>query len=140
MTIENTGASGPIADPEPGSDAPEYSVLIYGEESYWEDVPPERLPQIYAPFEEIGRRLAEAGHVESGGVELQPAATAVFVRSGVVGVAGGAHTALPEQLGGIFIIRTHDVDDVARIFAEVFAGEPYLFEIRPSVSPEDTPM
>lgn len=122
------------------SDVREYLVLIYGDESYWADVPEEKLPELYAPFEELGRRLAASPHTEITGVELQQASSATFVRGGVVGVTAGPLAELAEQLGGAYLIRTADVESLARLYAEVFASEPYLFEFRPVMDPEDSSM
>jgi hypothetical protein len=109
---------------------PEYLVLIYEDESRWENPDPDQFNQIMAGHMAFGEKHAKALR---GGNALQPTVTATSVRSDGSGgftVTDGAFTESKEALGGYYLIDAADLDEALRIAKEVpapFGG----VEVRP---------
>ncbi len=82
-----------------------YMILIYGKESDWEDVPPERAGEIMGAYNAYTEKLKAAGVFVSGD-ELNVVATAKSVR-GLSGtqVVDGPFVDTKEQLGGYYLIE-----------------------------------
>ena len=81
-----------------------YMILIYGRDSDWADVTPERAAEIMAAYHAYTERLkAAGGHV--AGDELQPIASAKSVRGvGGTRVVDGPYVDTKEALGGYYLI------------------------------------
>ena len=82
-----------------------YMVLIYGKESDWEDVSPERAGEIMGAYNAYTAKLKAAG-VHVSGDELNVVSTAKSVRGlGGSSVVDGPFVETKEQLGGYYLIE-----------------------------------
>ena len=77
--------------------------------------------------------LRKNGHF-AGGEALQPASTAVTLRSrgGKVMATDGPYTETKEQIGGILILEADDLDHAIRLMSEHPGVRGGPFEIRPA--------
>jgi hypothetical protein len=79
-------------------------ILIYGKESDWADISPERAAEIMAAYYAYTDKLKAAG-VHVAGDELNVVATAKSVRGvGGTQVVDGPFVDTKEQLGGYYLI------------------------------------
>ncbi|WP_182112393.1 MULTISPECIES: YciI family protein [unclassified Actinotalea] len=117
----------------------DYVLLLHGDEREWRDADEAAVAQAYGEHDEFSRLCGERGHEILGGEELRLSETSLVVRSreGEVQVTEGPFTETVEQLGGYYVIRTADVQDLARL-AAMLAGTGAV-EIRPIVRPTDQP-
>ena len=82
-----------------------YMILIYGEESAWADLSPERAAEIMGAYGAYTETLAAAG-VLLGGDELDVIAKAKSVRGvGGTHVVDGPFVDTKEALGGYYMIE-----------------------------------
>jgi hypothetical protein len=82
-----------------------YMILIYGKESDWEHVAPERMGEIMGAYNAYTEKLKAAGVYVSGD-ELNAVATAKSVRGmGATHVVDGPFVDTKEQLGGYYLIE-----------------------------------
>jgi len=108
----------------------EYLVLIYEDETTWDNVEPELSGKIMAEHQSFGERHAKA---ICGGNALQPTSTATSVRkdtSGSYTVTDGAFAETKEALGGYYLIEAADLDEALAVARDVpahFGG----VEVRP---------
>lgn len=108
---------------------PEYLVLIYEDESRWENPEPGQFDQIMAGHQAFGDKHAKALR---GGNALQPTSTATSIRADGSGfaVTDGAFAETKEALGGYYLIDAADLDEALRIAKDIpapFGG----VEVRP---------
>ena len=82
-----------------------YIILIYGKESDWVDISPERAGEIMGAYNAYTAKLKAAGaHV--AGDELNVIATAKSIRgAGGAQVTDGPFVDTKEQLGGYYLIE-----------------------------------
>lgn len=108
----------------------DYLVLIYEDESRWENADPETFGQILANHRAFGEKYR--GSIR-GGNALQPTAAATSIRndaSGASTITDGAFAETKEALGGYYLIEAADLDEAMRIARDVpapFGG----VEVRP---------
>lgn len=119
--------------------AQQYVVLLHGDEQVWAAADEAQRAEAYAAHGRFMELCAERGHTVTGGAELAPAATSRLVRvtepGGAPVVSDGPFTEVVEQLGGLYVIETDDVDDLAQLVAGLLLGpEDGTVEIRPAVS------
>jgi len=108
----------------------QYLVLIYEDETGWEDANPEEFGRMMAEHQRFGER-----HQASirGGNALMPTATATSVRRELGGepvVTDGPFIETKEALGGFYLVEAEDLDEALAIAREVpapFGG----VEVRP---------
>lgn len=82
-----------------------YMILIYGKESDWENVTPERAGEIMGAYNAYTEKLKAAG-VHVAGDELNVVATAKSVRGvGGTQVADGPYVDTKESLGGYYLVE-----------------------------------
>jgi hypothetical protein len=82
-----------------------YMILIYGKESDWEGVSPERAAEIMGAYHAYTDKLKAAGAYVAGD-ELNVVATAKSVRGvGGTSVVDGPFVETKEQLGGYYLIE-----------------------------------
>ena len=111
----------------------EYAVLLYADETKWEELDAESRSKVYADHTEFMRLLEERGHKMTGGAELRATSTARTARGSAdsVAVTDGPFAETAEQLGGFYLIETDDVDDLVQLVGIISDGDP--IEIRPCV-------
>ncbi len=109
---------------------PEYLVLIYEDESRWENADPDQFDKIMAGHQAFGEKHSKSLR---GGNALQPTASATSIRaegSGSFTVTDGAFAETKEALGGYYLIEAADLDEALRMAKDVpapFGG----VEVRP---------
>ncbi len=82
-----------------------YMIVIYGKESDWASIPPERAGEIMGAYRAYTEKLKASG-VYIAGDELQPSANAKSVRGeGGSKVVDGPYVDTKEQLGGYYLIE-----------------------------------
>ncbi len=82
-----------------------YLLLIYGEESAWADISPERAGEIMQAYNAYTEKLKQA-RVHIGGDELDVVAKAKSVRGiGGTQVVDGPFVDTKEALGGYYLIE-----------------------------------
>ncbi len=108
----------------------EYLVLIYEDESGWDNVDTETFDRVMEGHRKFGEANASALR---GGNALQPTGTATSLRkdgSGGFTVTDGAFAETKEALGGYYLIDAADLDEALAIAKQVpapFGG----VEVRP---------
>lgn len=115
----------------------DYAVLLYGDETKWDDADDATRTAVYADHTEFARLLEEGGHEIIGGAELRSTRQAKTVRgtSDEFTVTDGPFAETAEQLGGFYLVRTDAPDDLYRLAAMLSAGES--IEIRAIVPSEE---
>ena len=109
-----------------------FTLLLYGDESFWAESTPEQIAETMGVWEAFDRELTEAG-VMLGGEGLTPTTEATTVR-----IAGGdvVHTDGPfaetrEQLGGFYLLDCRDLDEAIRWAAKIPGAQGGTIEVRP---------
>jgi hypothetical protein len=112
-----------------------YMILIFGDEQQWDAMSPEAQQAHDAAHVTFS---AAAGSRIIGAGELEPASTATTVRSDSAGgltTTDGPFLETKEALGGFYLLKAADLDEVLGLVAElpeVRAGHSGV-EIRPLV-------
>ncbi|GIG23434.1 hypothetical protein Cch01nite_41580 [Cellulomonas chitinilytica] len=112
-----------------------YLVLLHGDEHVWaarDERLRERTDEDHRIF---GARCAENGHKIVGGEELQHSSTSILVRrpaDGPIQVTEGPFAETAEQLGGLYLVETDDLDDLVQLVGAL-QRESETAEIRPVV-------
>jgi hypothetical protein len=106
-----------------------YLVLIYEDESEYENAAPEVVGEVMRAHEEFAAGVEQLGAKLLGGEALEPTSTATSVRGGGE-VTDGPFAETKEALGGYYLIDAPDLDTalaVARSCPARFGG----VEVRP---------
>jgi hypothetical protein len=108
----------------------QYMLLIYGNDTEWEQRSEEERSAIYAEYGAV----AQAPGIK-GGAELQPATTATTVRvqNGDVLTTDGPFGETKEVLGGYFLFEADDLDAAIDIASRIPAARHGAVEVRPVV-------
>jgi hypothetical protein len=109
-----------------------YLLLLFGDESSWENAGEEELQAEMAAFEEYDRQVREAGVVVAS-EGLQPTSTATTMRmvSGERVLTDGPFAETKEQLGGFYVLECKDLDDALQWAERCPASKDGSIEIRP---------
>jgi hypothetical protein len=108
----------------------QYLILIYENESAWENVDPDTFGRIMRSHQAF---TAENADALRGGSALQPTTAATTVRhdeSGRVTITDGPFAETKEALGGYYVVEVADLDDALALARQVpapFGG----VEVRP---------
>lgn len=108
----------------------EYLILIYEDESAWENPDPDTFAEIMSDHQSFGERNAGALR---GGNALQPTSTATSLRRNLAGdftTTDGAFAETKEALGGYYLVDAADLDEAIALAKQVpapFGG----VEVRP---------
>jgi hypothetical protein len=109
-----------------------YLLLLFGDESSWENPSEEELQAEMAAYEEYDRQTQEAG-VMVAGEGLQPTSTATTMR--VVGgervLTDGPFAETKEQLGGFYVLDCKDLNDALEWAERCPASRNGSIEVRP---------
>ena len=108
----------------------QYMLLIYGNDTEWEQRSDEEKNAIYA---EYGAVSQSAGVKD--GAELQPATTATTVRvqNGETLTTDGPFPETKEALGGYFLFEADDLDAAIEVASRIPAARTGAVEVRPVV-------
>jgi hypothetical protein len=109
-----------------------YLLLLFGDESSWENMSEEEGQAEMAAYEVYGREAVEAG-VFVAGEGLQPTSTATTMR--IVGgdrvLTDGPFAETKEQLGGFYVLDCKDLNDALAWAERCPASGNGSIEIRP---------
>jgi hypothetical protein len=119
-----------------GEHAMKFICLGYMEEKAWDAMPKTRQDAVIEECFAYDDKLRKNGHWVDGGQALQTARTAVTLRwkNGKVVVTDGPFAETKEQLGGIGVLETRDMDQAVELLSK-HPGvrlSPFAFEIRPA--------
>jgi hypothetical protein len=112
----------------------QYMLLIYGAESLWDGLTPEKLAEEMGAFRAYSEELVKAGKMV-GGHQLQPEATAksISLLNGKRRVLDGPYVEIKEALGGYYLINAESLEEAMQ-WAEKCPGARYGgIEVRPLV-------
>jgi hypothetical protein len=111
-----------------------YALLIYAEESAWEDAPDDERRAVHQRYTNYGKWLADQGWVR-GGEELASSslATCVRVQDGRTMTTDGPFTETKEQLGGFYLIECDNLDQAIEAASRLPAADRGIIEVRPVV-------
>ena len=107
-----------------------FAVLLYQDETIWQNATPEEQERYYAEHDAFSRAVPERGCSIVGGEALVGvrSATTVRRRGEILDVTEGPFAETTEQLCGFYNVEAPDLDvltDLLRLLPE------YTFEIRP---------
>jgi hypothetical protein len=91
----------------------QYLILIYENETGWQDAKPEDYQQAMEAHNRFARQVGELGGQILGGNALQPTSTATTIRGDIV--TDGPFAETKEALGGFYLIEAKDLDHALAI-------------------------
>jgi hypothetical protein len=108
-----------------------YALLLYGDESVWQDATPEQRAEVYAKHNAFMDMLRERNAIV-GGAELAHSSTATTLRRGPEEalVTDGPFAATTEQLAGFYLVEARDLDEALEFARALPSGN---VEVRPMV-------
>jgi hypothetical protein len=112
----------------------QYMLLIYGDESMWAGLPPEKVSEVMGAYFAYTEALAKAGKLKAGD-ELQPisAAKTMSRLGGRHSVVDGPFAETKEQLGGYYLIEADSIEEALEWAAKCPGAEYGRIEVRPVV-------
>jgi hypothetical protein len=118
----------------------QYLLLIYEEESYWQELPPEQMANELKPWREYADWLREKGWYV-GGQALQPTPTAKTVREreGKTLTTDGPFAETKEQLGGYYLVECDDIDEAVEAASRIPSVVRGSIEVRPIMDFSEVP-
>ena len=108
-----------------------YTILIYGDESYYGSLSEEATQALMDAHGAFAQAVGTLGGTLLGGEELNSVTTATSVRDGLV--TDGPFVETKETLGGFYLIEARDLDHAVEIAKLCPAGTGGV-EVRPVVS------
>ena len=103
----------------------DYAILLTGDEDRWAKATEEQRAVTFARHDEFAKALGDRGHVVTGGAELAHSRGTKVVRGsrGAVSVTDGPYAEAAEQLGGFYLVRTDDLDDLLDVCGILADGD-----------------
>jgi hypothetical protein len=109
-----------------------YMLLIYGDESQWNNLSPEQQKAEFEAYDGFGKWLVEKGWMRAGeALQATASATSVQVREGKVLALDGPFAETKEQLGGFYQIECDNLDQAIEAAAKIPAARGGTIEVRP---------
>ena len=110
----------------------QYLMLLYSNESGWNQLTPEQQEQGKAAYQAYGEALRKAG-IFLGANRLKPIANATTVRitNGKTQVLDGPYADTKEQCGGYYLIDVPDLDSALSWAARCPGATHGTIEVRP---------
>jgi hypothetical protein len=110
----------------------QYLLMLYSDDSGWNQLSPEQQKQGIAAYTAYGEALQKAG-VFVGSNRLRPAATATTVRvaDGKSQVLDGPYMDTKEQIGGYYLIDVPNLDAALSWAARCPGASHGTIEVRP---------
>jgi hypothetical protein len=114
-----------------------YLLLLYGDESQWENASPEDIQREMEAYQAFDNEVREAGVFVAGeGLEPTNAATTLRIRGGETSLTDGPFAETREQLGGFYVLECKDRDEAVTWASKVPQGTEGSVEIRPVIDYE----
>lgn len=112
----------------------QYMLLIYGEETKWGALSPEKLAEEMGAYYAYTQELAKTGKLKAGD-ELQPVATAktLSLEGGKQSVVDGPFAETKETLGGYYLIEADTLEEALSWAAKCPGARYGRIEVRPVV-------
>jgi hypothetical protein len=112
--------------------AVQYLLLIYEDQSYWQNLPPEQFSAEMKPWREYADWLRDKGWYV-GGQALEPTTSAVTVREreGKTLTTDGPFAETKEQLGGYYLVECDDVEKAVEAASRIPSVVRGSIEVRP---------
>lgn len=107
-----------------------YTILIYGEESYYASLTPEGVSAVMDAHGAFAKAVGELGGQLLGGEELDSVTTSTSIRGGAV--TDGPFVETKETLGGFYLVEARDLDHAIEI-AKLCPAPTSGVEVRPVV-------
>jgi hypothetical protein len=117
----------------------DYAILLTGDEERWANATEEQRAATFARHDEFSTALEKRGHSVTGGAELAHSRGTKLVRGsrGAVSVTDGPYAESAEQLGGFYLVRSDDLDDLLDVCGILADGDGAI-EVRVCLpAPED---
>ena len=112
-----------------------YMLLMYSEESEGPSTPEEQAA-VQATWATLLKEMGTAGVLESTGGLPVANATTIRVREGQILLTDGPFVETHEQLGGYFLLKCENLDEVIHWAAKIPFAQAGAIEIRPLWTPE----
>jgi hypothetical protein len=109
-----------------------YMLLIYGDESGWDQVTEAEMAETMTAYNAFGAEVSQKGLLVSGDA-LHPTrtATTVRVRDGKTMTTDGPFAETKEALGGYYILNCKDLDEALAYAAKIPGAKVGSIEVRP---------
>lgn len=112
----------------------QYLLLIYDEESTWENMPEEERNRLYGEYMAFTQELKDAGaYVTADQLQPTSAATSIRVRDDEQLTTDGPFAETKEQLGGFYLIDVESLDEAIEWAAKIPSARLGTIEVRPIV-------
>jgi hypothetical protein len=112
----------------------QYLLLIYGNESYWDNPGPEQQ-KMAGEYMGFTKDITATGHYKGGNrLDFTSKATTVRIRGGKKLITDGPFAETKEQLGGYYLVEAKDLDEAIAIAARIPGARVGSIEVRPIVS------
>jgi hypothetical protein len=110
----------------------EYLITIPGDEAVWDARTTDDNRVVGDAHRAFVAELTARGHRVGAGGELTPLARAKVVRRTDRGtlVTDGPYAEAAEQVGGFYLVESHDLDDLLAVVGVLVLAEPAV-EVRP---------
>jgi hypothetical protein len=114
-----------------------FMLLLWGDESHWEEASPEEAAAEMKRWEDYSAQLVAAGAMVSGeGLQGSATSRTIGVRNGERIVTDGPFVETKEQLGGFYVIECASMDEALEWAAKVPSAERGSTEVRPVIDYE----
>ena len=114
------------------TDAMQYMLLIYDEETKWTDMSEAERGKMMAEYGEFTQGIVKTGQFKAGdALEPTAKATTVRVRNGKRLTTDGPFAETKEQLGGYYLVDAKDLDEALAIAARIPSARIGSIEVRP---------
>jgi hypothetical protein len=110
----------------------QYMLLIYGNQSQWDNLSDEERGQIFQAYGAFTKELQDSGAMVAGDA-LQPTQTATTVRvqNDETLTTDGPFAETKEQLGGYYLIEADSLDEAIEWAAKIPGARHGSIEVRP---------
>jgi len=116
-----------------------YMLLIYGDESRWDDIPEEEQAAQMERWGEYSKALVDAGAFVAGeGLQTSSTATTLRVENDEVILTDGPFAETKEQVGGFYVIDVENLDQAIEWAKKLpSTGNGMPTEVRPVMAYEE---
>jgi hypothetical protein len=110
----------------------QYMLLIYGDQSSWDDRSEEERGQIFQAYGAFTQELRDSGAMVAGdALEPTETATTVRVQNDEVLTTDGPFAETKEQLGGYYLIEADSLDEAIGWASKIPGARHGSIEVRP---------